>query len=100
MGFSTGLFVPWGMQGAMRRDGKLHFLERTLTLVGEESVASEVQIDTEEDSLRWPSVALTRREREAAVVRASQLYNLAHSWRPWLGRCEIFRRKCFSGSRP
>lgn len=42
MGFSTGLFVPWGMQGAMRKDGKLHFLERTLTLVGEESVASEV----------------------------------------------------------
>lgn len=41
MGFSTGLFVPWGMQGAMGREGKLHFLERTSTL-GEESVASEV----------------------------------------------------------
>lgn len=26
MGFSIGLLVPWGMQRAVGRDGKIHFL--------------------------------------------------------------------------
>lgn len=41
MGFSPELCVPWGVKEAMGREGHIHFPERTLTLMGEESEASE-----------------------------------------------------------